>query len=157
MFSTVMRHPLALTTAAPVVFVQYLAAMAIVDAIKAYGPGYGRLPVKLKWPNDIFARDPDSKEDAAGGGYVKIGGLLVNTSYSGSDYTLVVGIGLNVANGLPTTSLDKLAHAQGLPSFQMEKILARILVSFEDLYCKFCRAGWDRSLEESYYSMWLHT
>jgi biotin--protein ligase len=38
---------------APVVFIQYLAAMAVVQGIKSYGKGYEDMPVKLKWPNDI--------------------------------------------------------------------------------------------------------
>ncbi|KAF2761416.1 putative biotin apo-protein ligase [Pseudovirgaria hyperparasitica] len=157
MFSTVMRHPVALTVSAPVVFIQYLAALAIVTAIKSYEPSYSKLPVKLKWPNDIYALDPDLDKNAEGGGYVKIGGLLINTSYSGSDFTLVLGIGLNVANGLPTTSLDKLAHAQGLRSFQIEKILAKILVCLEDIYRKFRRTGWNSELEDIYCKNWLHT
>lgn len=38
---------------APVVFLQYLAALAIVEGIKTYDRGYERVPVRLKWPNDI--------------------------------------------------------------------------------------------------------
>lgn len=53
MFSTVVRHPVSLTSHAPVVFLQYLAALAIVEGIKTYDAGYKDLEVKLKWPNDI--------------------------------------------------------------------------------------------------------
>lgn len=53
MFSTVVRHPVSLTQHAPVVFLQYLAALAIVEGIKTYDTGYQNLPIKLKWPNDI--------------------------------------------------------------------------------------------------------
>ena len=53
MFSTVIRHPISLTPQAPVVFLQYLAALAIVEGIKNYDIGYENLPVRLKWPNDI--------------------------------------------------------------------------------------------------------
>jgi biotin---protein ligase len=52
-FSTVIHHPVALSNSAPVVFVQYLAALAIVEGIKSYDHGYADMPVKLKWPNDI--------------------------------------------------------------------------------------------------------
>lgn len=38
---------------APVVFLQYIAALAIVEGIKTYDRGYERIPVRLKWPNDI--------------------------------------------------------------------------------------------------------
>lgn len=53
MFSTVVRHPVSLTSHAPVVFLQYLAALAIVEGIKTYDVGYKDMQVKLKWPNDI--------------------------------------------------------------------------------------------------------
>ena len=52
-FSTVLRHPLEKIQSAPVVFIQYLAAMAVVQGIKNYDVGYSELPVKLKWPNDV--------------------------------------------------------------------------------------------------------
>ena len=53
MFSIVVRHETSLTAKAPVVFLQYLAALAIVEGIKTYDKGYGNVPVRLKWPNDI--------------------------------------------------------------------------------------------------------
>lgn len=37
----------------PIVFFQYLAAIATVEAIQSYDEGYEAMPVKLKWPNDI--------------------------------------------------------------------------------------------------------
>lgn len=52
-FSVFMKHSMALNPTAPVVFIQYLAAIAIVEGIKSYDKGYRNIPVKLKWPNDI--------------------------------------------------------------------------------------------------------
>ncbi|KAI9873316.1 MAG: biotin holocarboxylase synthetase, partial [Pleopsidium flavum] len=97
-----------LTSKAPIVFVQYLAAMAIVEGIKTYDKGYQDVPVKLKWPNDICkqpfcpiipvaplltqfldALDPSKPKEKT---YVKIGGILVNSHYSSSEYLAVVGI-----------------------------------------------------------------
>lgn len=52
-FSTVVRHPIEKIQSAPVVFIQYLSAMAVVKGIKSYAKGYENLPVKMKWPNDI--------------------------------------------------------------------------------------------------------
>jgi biotin--protein ligase len=52
-WSVCMKHPMELSSTAPVVFVQYLAAIAIVEGIQSYEKGYQDLPVKLKWPNDI--------------------------------------------------------------------------------------------------------
>ncbi|KAF2432829.1 class II aaRS and biotin synthetase [Tothia fuscella] len=153
MFSTVIKHSMQLTQTAPVIFIQYLAALAVIRGVQTYAPGYAKLPVRLKWPNDIYALDPKGDGKA----YIKIGGILVNSSYAGSDYTLVTGIGLNVANAAPTTSLNALATEKGLEPFQQEKLLARILTCFESIYNKFCREGWSRDLEAEYYRSWLHT
>ncbi|KZF22765.1 class II aaRS and biotin synthetase [Xylona heveae TC161] len=152
LFSTCIRHPMHLMNAAPVVFVQYLAAIAIVEGIRSYDVGYADLPVKLKWPNDIYAQDPSKGP----GNYVKIGGILVNSSYVGSEFLLVVGIGLNTMNPGPTTSLNDLLPPH-LPPFTLEKLLARILSSFESIYNSFLRTGFNHDLESLYYSLWLHT
>lgn len=169
MFSTVIRHPLSLSSSAPVVFIQYLAALAIVTGIQSYDTGYERLPVRLKWPNDIYALDPaiaDKSTIPSKGPivtederkkYVKIGGILVNSSYSGGDYTLVCGVGVNVSNSSPTTSLNMLAAKQGLPPFTLEKLLASILTNFETLYDRFCKSGFSKEFEEVYYKYWLHS
>ncbi len=155
MFSTVLHHSQALSQTAPVVFIQYLAALAIVQGIKGYAPGYSALPVKLKWPNDIYAQLPGSSNNPV----VKIGGILVNSSYSADSYSLVCGIGLNLSNALPTTSLNQLAANQvpALKPFTPEKLLASILAHFETLYTTFCQRGFSRDMEEAYYENWLHT
>lgn len=199
MFSTTFKHPMALSTTAPVVFVQYLAAMAIVTAIQntysssSHGSSsspYKNLNIRLKWPNDIYALDPSTTTDPTDptnnnnnnnnhppNAYTKIGGILVNSSYSGSDYTLVLGIGLNLSHThpTPTTSLNQLLTSrtststsqqqQPPPSnnqndqllFTYERLLACILSTFETLYARFCQTGWDSSLEKMYYKMWLHS
>lgn len=156
MFSTMFRHPLNLSATAPVVFVQYLAALAIVEGIQNYDRGYDKLPIKLKWPNDIYALDPSKK--TAGNdrsAYVKIGGILVNSSYSGGDYTLITGIGLNVSNAAPTTSLNALCATHKLAPMTLEKLLASILVRFETIYLRFCSRGFAPMLDQ-YYANWLH-
>ena len=53
-FSTLLHHALELSqTTAPVVFVQYLVALAVAEAVRTYAPGCSAVPVRLKWPNDI--------------------------------------------------------------------------------------------------------
>ncbi|KAI4648369.1 uncharacterized protein J4E79_009991 [Alternaria viburni] len=155
MFSTVLHHSFTLSQSAPVVFVQYLAALAIVQGIQNYAPGYEKIPVKLKWPNDIYAQLPGSSNNPV----VKIGGILVNSSYSGSTYDVVTGIGLNLSNALPTTSLNQLAKGctPPLKDFTPEKLLASILAHFETLYSTFTQSGFTREMEEFYYANWLHT
>lgn len=177
MFSFILRHRLVLNATAPVVFIQYLAALAVAEGIQSYdlqqqsGGGGGGLggrrsaykdvPVKLKWPNDIYALDPGKAgaDPSDRNAYVKVGGILVNSSYSGGDYTLIVGIGLNVSNAAPTTSLNAVLAATSptLPAYTPEKLLARILTSFSTLYATFCRSGFSGELERLYYTHWLHT
>lgn len=159
MYSTVIRHPIALSQTAPVVFIQYLAALAIVAGVQKYErDGYEDLPIKLKWPNDIYALDPTADREGRTGRdrYVKIGGILVNSSYSGGDYTIVCGCGLNVSNAAPTTSLNALAAAAGLPPFNLEKLLASIMVQFEKLHIRFLRSGFSSAMLDDYYAHWLH-
>ncbi|KAK4694483.1 biotin---protein ligase, partial [Lecanoromycetidae sp. Uapishka_2] len=136
------------TQHAPVVFLQYLAALAIVEGIKTYDVGYQNLPIKLKWPNDIYAVDPSSKQ------LVKIGGILVNSHYDSAEFLSVIGIGLNTTNAAPTTSLNALKPPA---PFTLEKLLARILTTFSAFYKKFCQTGFDKRFEQMYYKHWLHT
>jgi biotin--protein ligase len=156
--STVINHPAHYAASRPIVFVQYLAAVAIVEAIQSYDHGYGNMPIKLKWPNDIYALDPDKRASGLAS-YVKIGGILANCAYSDGNYQIVLGIGVNTTNGRPTTSLDALLPAvdRDLPSFRIERLVARITTRLEALYVEFCRTGFSRSLEERYYKHWLHT
>lgn len=164
-FSTVINHPAHLAQSRPVVFIQYLAAIAIVEAVRSYdGTAYSDLPVKLKWPNDVYAQDPETPwKDAAKkeANYVKIGGILTNCAYSNGAYQMVVGVGLNTTNGKPTTSLDavltKFSQRHKLPPFRIERLLARLLTRFESLYREFVRSGFTLEMEERYYDNWLHT
>jgi len=70
------------------VFLQYLFALAVVEACRdeaVLGPKAGE-QVRLKWPNDLYAVVGGNKEDLR-----KIGGVLVNTSFSGGKVDIVVG------------------------------------------------------------------
>jgi biotin---protein ligase len=176
MFSTVIRHSMALMSSAPVIFVQYLAAMAVVQGVQTYDSSdrtsnhsrrsrYADLPIKLKWPNDIYALSPGRSDTTNPDAYTKVGGILVNSHYNAESYIAVCGIGLNVSNTAPTTSLNALLDAssaitnknnQPLPPFTLERLLARILVCFETLYTRFLDTGFDTYFEDLYYKDWLH-
>ena len=69
--------------------------MAIVNGIKSYdGVFYKDIPVKLKWPNDIFALDPIKARSKGGDqneNYTKIGGILVNSHYNAQEFIAVCG------------------------------------------------------------------
>jgi biotin--protein ligase len=112
----------------------------------------------------LILRHPDALDPSQPGNkYTKICGILVNSHYSASEYISVVGIGLNATNALPTTSLvavlSRFASSSNrkiTQSLTLEKLLARILTVFEELYRRFLRTGFDRHFEEMYYDDWLH-
>lgn len=86
-FSLLLRLSLSTFPASKLVFVQYLFALAVVEACRdesVLGDAAG--PVRLKWPNDIYAVLGDGD-----GSKKKIGGILVNTSFAGGKVDVVIG------------------------------------------------------------------
>ncbi|SCU99222.1 LAFA_0G22738g1_1 [Lachancea sp. 'fantastica'] len=173
-------------TGAPlsVVFVQYLAMLAYCKAILAYAPGFEDMPVRIKWPNDLYAMKPDyyrSKQLRLTGkglegskvplnelepAFVKISGLLVNTNFINNQYSLLLGCGLNVSHDGPTTSLNswirilnqerEQSHMSLLPEVEVEKLQALYMNNLDQLMKQFINYGADGMLPE-YYKLWLHT
>ncbi|KAG0373102.1 biotin holocarboxylase synthetase [Mortierella sp. AD032] len=167
-FSMVLRHPFQARHASAV-FVQYLVALAVVESVCSL-PGYEELPLKLKWPNDIYAEAPlEEGEQPAPAGtpprMVKIGGVLVNSNFSGSEFLLVAGCGVNTTNPNPTTSINHLIRyhnkvtGKNLGLFTQETLLAHILVKLDQMYTLFLHGNGTgfAQLEQTYYKRWLHT
>ncbi|KAG0310261.1 biotin holocarboxylase synthetase [Linnemannia gamsii] len=169
-FSMVLRHPVKAVHASAV-FVQYLVALAVVESVCSL-PGYEDLPLRLKWPNDIYAEAPldhPSQAQAATATatpkMIKIGGVLVNSNFDGSEFLLVIGCGVNATNPNPTTSINHLIRyhnkitGKNLALFSQETLLAHILVKFENLHRQFL--GGDGTgfaqFEQMYYRRWLHS
>lgn len=160
------------------VFVQYLAGLAIVDAIRTgLGPEYAAVGrrVRLKWPNDVYAEvsgdNPLRKGtfQHLGKTWAKMGGILVNSQYLNGRWSLVVGCGVNCLNAQPTTSLSALIHEENaqrsaggsrqppLAPVSQECLAGAILASFERIWSHFLTAGhWDQELAQAYSSAWLH-
>lgn len=153
-FSTIINHPGHLSMSHPIVFFQYLAAIATVEAIQSYDEGYEAMPVKLKWPNDIYALDPTSPKNKPT--YTKIGGILSQCAYFNGNYQTVLGVGVNTTNRKPTISLADLLPP-GVAPLRIETLLARFLTTFESLHAQFLRQGFSADLEKRYYKHWLHT
>lgn len=173
------------TTGRPIsiVFVQYLAMLAYCKAILGYGPGYEDLPVRIKWPNDLYAMKPDyyhtRKIRLLGKGlqgstvpltdlepaFVKVSGLLVNTNFINNSYSLLLGCGLNVSHDGPTTSLNswvKLLNKEReqarmtlLPLIEVEKLQALYMNNLDTILKKFVNNGPEEILPD-YYDLWLH-
>ncbi|KAG0357074.1 biotin holocarboxylase synthetase [Gamsiella multidivaricata] len=166
-FSMVLRHPVQAAHASAV-FVQYLVALAVVEGVCSL-PGYEDVPLRLKWPNDIYAEAPLEHPSQAQAGVkpkmIKIGGVLVNSNFSGSEFLLVIGCGVNTTNPNPTTSINHLIRyhnritGKDLALFTQESLLAQILLKFEQLHEQFL-GGNGRGFaqfEEMYYKRWLHS
>lgn len=144
-----------------IVFVQYIASLAMVQAITTYGHGYDAMPVKLKWPNDIYAANPGSETVGSTDPYLKIGGVIVNSNVFDGQYMLVVGCGINVSNSAPTTSLNMLINALNekngthLAHYKSEVLLAKFLMTLESMMIAFREHGFS-IFEPLYYKSWLH-
>ena len=111
-FSLVLR--LSTGQASRIVFIQYLFGLAVVEAIRGV-KGYEQLGIVLKWPNDIYA-DLGSEGETR---YKKIGGILVNSSYAGSDFTLVVGeSSLLLLGAILISKLKVAASTRAIPDRQ---------------------------------------
>lgn len=130
------------------VFVQYLAALAICEAVDPSG----KLGVRIKWPNDVYTADGR-----------KLGGILVNTNLVNGEWRVIVGCGVNVLNALPTTSLSQL-HQELMArrpestdvAPTMEGTFAKIMDSFTDHWVQFQERGFEPFFD-SYYGRWLHS
>ncbi|GAA5855329.1 hypothetical protein JCM8547_009037 [Rhodosporidiobolus lusitaniae] len=155
-FSLVARLP-AEQAANKVVFIQYLFGLAVVEAIRGV-EGYEKLGVCLKWPNDIYA-------DVGGEGmerFKKIGGILVNSSFSEGQFNLVIGCGINTSNPRPTTSVNELVDllsartGSSLPPFRPELLLAVVLAKFGEMWPVFVERGFEPFVDR-YLTRWIHS
>ncbi|KAF6521329.1 hypothetical protein HZS61_015587 [Fusarium oxysporum f. sp. conglutinans] len=153
-FSTVINHPAHLAVSRPVVFIQYITAIAMVEAVQSYDRSYEDIPIKLKWPNDIYALDPTKSQEKPH--YVKVGGILSQCLYFDGNYQIILGVGLNTINPRPTISISDLVPS-GASELHLETLLARVLTRIEAIYAQFLREGFSADLEARYYRHWLHT
>ncbi|PVU85989.1 hypothetical protein BB561_006845, partial [Smittium simulii] len=87
-----------------------------------------KLPLAIKWPNDLYCISKENAENSPT--LKKLGGTLVN-SFSNNDHILlIIGTGINVANSLPTASINQLIdeynfkNSTRIPKISMEEILA---------------------------------
>lgn len=168
--STVLRLPLRDQNGlpSPMIFMQYIISLAMVEAIRGYGPGYDAMPIRIKWPNDIYAEnpeyDPADTSDTAQPQLYKISGLLVNSNIMENEYVLVAGIGVNVSNHAPSISLNTIVdkvnrkragNAPPLASYAIETLLAKYFTVLSNILVKFKYHGFT-AFEDLYYQRWLH-
>lgn len=167
-----------------IVTLQYLCALALIESILGYGLpvqgqglGYEDMPLKLKWPNDMYALKPEfynliaDKDDVSSTvegddeKWAKVSGSLINSQFLNGRFHLVWGGGVNVSNEAPTTSLNRilarlneLRKAKGLselPLYEHEKLLAKVAFNMEQFYNVFQKSGLQPFLP-LYYKRWFH-
>ncbi|EST08065.2 Biotin/lipoate A/B protein ligase [Kalmanozyma brasiliensis GHG001] len=176
-FSTVFRVPVSM--ASKTVFLQYLSALAVVEGIRiALGDSAaGRAvadKVRIKWPNDIYAEIPPASDGRAktatfelnGKRYAKLGGILVNSQFSGgSEFVLISGCGVNCLNPRPTTSVSDLIaihndtnEGEKLDEITQEKLAGAILSTFDSIWRTFMQNGGNFApFVPRYRQAWLHS
>lgn len=164
------------------VFVQYLFALAVVDACQALDPVKAwATKVKLKWPNDIYGEFPvgEASERVE---LKKVGGILVNTNFGGNTADVIIGMchshasrtsyrhsrtdagcGLNVLNEPPIGSLaqlEALTRGQGASSgLSVERVTAAVVTAFERIWNQFLTEENDGfyPFMDQYTRSWLHS
>lgn len=157
-----------------IVFVQYLAGLAIVESVRsgALGKEYAEAignKIRIKWPNDVYAQVGEERKGTftfQNKTYAKMAGVLVNSQFAGSDLALVVGCGINTLNARPTTSLSDLIEAYNhthpdqtpLKIISQERFAGAILATFERMWNTFLRNGGSFvPFIEAYRRAWLHS
>ena len=78
-------------------FFQYLVSLALVQTVREFDPNslsLSKVPVNIKWPNDIYSNQH------------KLAGILCNSEYHKGEFKVITGVGLNVSNSLPSTCIN---------------------------------------------------
>ncbi len=110
--------------------ISVLSAVALAQALREQ---YG-LPVRVKWPNDLFLYGQ------------KLGGILVELSSVGSRIDwLILGVGINVNNPLPKkTRVPAISLAVALTrSVELEDFYRVSLKALARSYLRFVREGFE--------------
>ncbi|CUM65518.1 uncharacterized protein PRCAT00003164001 [Priceomyces carsonii] len=181
--SILFKIPSGSKNSSSIVTLQYLCGLALIELILGYGSrdsgiGYEDMPIKIKWPNDIFSLKPeyfneltdkDKTEKKVEGDekrYAKISGALINSQFLNNAFHLVWGGGVNVSNSAPTTSLNivlerlnVLRQKKGLPAlppYKHELLLAKVMYTMDKFYEVFKHSGLSPFLP-LYYKRWFHS
>jgi len=125
---------------------QYLVATAFCNGMDPEGS----LDIRIKWPNDIYARAKGEKV------YRKAGGILVNSVTQGDHFRLLIGFGINVHSTPWTICLNDILQSHALPLLTKETVLVRFLRTFDQLYARMSALSGQFPLP-LYYKYWLHS
>jgi BirA family transcriptional regulator, biotin operon repressor / biotin---[acetyl-CoA-carboxylase] ligase len=122
---------------------QFYLNMAVSNSIRKILKEY--IPdLQVKWPNDLILPD-----------FGKLGGILIENSYSGSNWEYaIVGVGINV-NQLQfenpkATSLAKVTGSQ----FDLSELFRLLLIQIEQGYIQLRRGKWFEIKSEYLYNLY---
>lgn len=125
---------------------QHLVSLAVART------GNENVCLRIKWPNDVYSGTIYDEAHRM----KKVGGILLQSrSLSDHSFAVTVGVGLNVENDHPTTSLRALM-SKDAADISREVVLARFFNVFEPMFREFLTHGFEQYLAE-YRSLWLHT
>lgn len=126
--------------------VQHAVGVTLVQGLSDVLPDDGAHNLKLKWPNDLYW-----------GREVKLGGIICEGSVAaGGRVSIVVGLGLNISNSLPTVCLNaKLKEVSG-GEVRWESLLGRWLTRLEQLLSSCEAAGSVEPIVSLYQQHYLH-
>ncbi|XP_041354801.1 biotin--protein ligase-like [Gigantopelta aegis] len=150
MFSLPVRMPADSNLGQRVSFLQHIVSLAVVQSVRAL-PGYEKLDLRIKWPNDIYY-----------GQDIKLGGVIVNSSAMDNIIYTVIGCGFNVDNCNPTMCINDLVqqhnihHGTTLDLCSVEQLIGRTVTIIEQLIDQFQEEGHE-AFCRLYYDKWLHS
>ncbi|XP_034033381.1 biotin--protein ligase [Thalassophryne amazonica] len=150
MFTLSVRVELSSQLGQRIPFLQHLAALAVVEAVCSL-PGYQDIDLRLKWPNDIYY-----------GNLMKLGGVLLTSTLTGSTLHVLIGCGVNVSNSNPTVCINDLIqqyniqHGCSLQPLSSALLIARAVSTLDSLIATFQQCGANAILPK-YYKRWLHS
>nr|XP_002732728.1 PREDICTED: biotin--protein ligase-like [Saccoglossus kowalevskii] len=150
MFSLLLNIPVRTELGQRLPYLQHIASLAVVEAVCNL-PGYEGIDLRLKWPNDIYY-----------GSEMKLGGVIVNSTYYSTEFRVVIGCGFNVNNSDPTICINDIIEQynrdQGttLKKISIEQLIARTVSNIESINQEFMDNGKDLFLSR-YYKRWLHS
>lgn len=114
-----LQASVAVTTLAPLKeagALSLIAGIALIDAIKSCAPLAERLPIRLKWPNDVLI------------GAAKAGGILVETTTVRGEpgFLAVIGFGMNLKNWPENLGRDATALADHAIDLAPDALIATL-------------------------------
>ncbi|XP_062596841.1 biotin--protein ligase-like [Saccostrea cucullata] len=149
MFSLHVRIEGENSLAQAVSYLQHITSLAVVESVRTL-PGYQDIDLRLKWPNDIYYSDK-----------MKLGGVVVKSSYVNGVCDTIIGCGFNVSNTNPTICINDVIklfnkeQSTSLPLLSKEKLMARTINIIEEIVNEFQRNGRTEFCKK-YYQRWLH-